>query len=119
MIKQIIEIGENKVPINNYLYKMPKTTACYYNRKNAFSIDTNGDIFICEHMLGHKEKAIGNISDNLDFSMDIRELSGQRIECQKCVFFPKCLGGCTDTYHNGEIPCFIDKYIIQAYLELL
>jgi len=109
----------DKLPINSYLYKWPKTHACYYNQTSAFSIDTKGNIFKCEHQLGHDNKAIGNIYTELEENYNQREFSGRRIECQKCVFLPKCHGGCNSSYEQGETPCFIDKYLIKAYLELL
>lgn len=119
IIKKIIELDKNMLPVNSYLYKLPKTSACYYNQKMAFSVDVNGDVFTCERKLGHPREAIGNINGELDLIEDSRELSGRRKECQKCVFLPKCQGGCNDAYQNGEVACFIDKYLIKAYLELL
>lgn len=116
-IKDMIETDQGKFNVNECLYRLPRTNACYYNQTNAFSIDVNGDVFICEHMLGHEEKAIGNIKTEI---IDIeREQSGKRKECQKCVFLPKCQGGCVDSLNHGDTPCFTDKYIIMAYLDLL
>lgn len=111
--------NQSKMPVSDYLYKMPKTHACFYNNQGAFCVDTNGDIFICEHMLGHKEHAIGNIYEGFDKAKNVREPSGRRKECQKCVFLPKCHGGCQSTYLSHEEPCFMDKYMIKAYMELL
>ncbi len=121
IIKEIFKRLKNikMLPVNSYLYKYPKTQACYYNVPTAFSVDTNGNIYNCEHFLGHKEKAIGNIYDDWSKIDNRREVSGKRLECQKCVFLPKCQGGCHSTYIQGEVPCFIDKYIIKAYLKLL
>lgn len=118
-IKRMIEVSEGIFDVNEILYKYPRTMACYYNQSNAYSIDAQGDVFICEHMLGHSKQAIGNIKNIANIERRIREVAGQRIECQKCVFLPKCYGGCIDTYNSGESPCFTDKYIIKAYLELL
>ena len=117
VIKKIMEIDENKFHINNYLYKRPKNSACYYYQKNAFSIDVSGDVFICERALGRPERAVGNIEKNFDFVFKERELSGLRSECQNCPFLPKCHGGCNAAYNEGDVPCYIDKYIIKAYLE--
>ena len=117
VIKKIMEIDENKFHINNYLYKKPKSSACYYNQKNAFSIDVSGNVFICERAIGHPQKAIGNIEQNYDFAFAERELSGLRPECQNCPFLPKCHGGCKAAYDENNVPCYIDKYIIKAYLE--
>lgn len=118
-IKKLLEVCETNFRAQDYLYKLPRTMACYYYQKNAFSIDANGDIFTCEHLLGHKESSIGNISEDSPLQDRERELSGRRSECQSCLFLPKCHGGCADLRNNGELPCFIDKYIIKAYLELL
>ena len=116
-VKQMIEFAKNKFDVNEYLYRLPRTKACYFNQKNAFSIDVNGNVYTCEHMLGHEEYSCGNICDTIKIKE--RELSGRRDECQKCVFLPKCQGGCWDSYRQSEVPCFTDKYIIMAYLELL
>lgn len=119
IIKRILEIDQNKLPVNSYLYKLPKTSACYYNQRFSYSIDVNGDIFTCERMLGHHENACGNINDEITLNPECRERSGRRAECQKCVFLPKCQGGCHDALIHGDAPCFIDKYLIKAYLEIL
>lgn len=116
-IKRMIDVSQGKFNANEYLYRLPRAMACYYNQPNAFSIDTKGNIFICEHMLGHEKQAIGNIKK--EFKNYTRELSGKRTDCQKCVFLPKCQGGCMDALEYGETPCFTDKYIIKAYLDLL
>lgn len=116
-IKKLIELSQNRINANEILYRLPRTSACYYNQKGAYSLDTKGNVYICEHLLGHEEEAIGNINDDILFPR--REQSGKRAECRKCVFLPKCQGGCNDTYKQGEIPCFIDKYMIKAYLALL
>lgn len=116
-IKTMIDVSQGKFNVNECLYRLPRTKACYYNQKNAFSIDVNGNVFVCEHMLGHEQQAIGNI--NSEITLDEREQSGKRKECQRCVFLPKCQGGCVDSLNHKEVPCFTDKYIIMAYLDLL
>lgn len=116
-VKQMIEVAQGKFDINECLYRLPRTKACYYNQKEAVSVDTNGNVYMCEHMLGHEEKSMGNICEKLE--LPERELSGRREECQNCVFLPKCQGGCWDLLQQGEEPCFTDKYIIMAYLEML
>ena len=120
VVMKLIDIDKNnKIPINSYLYKQPKAGACFYNQKGAISIDTDGNIFTCERKLGHAENAVGNIYADSALENDVRVLAGQRKECQNCIFLPKCMGGCNDAYENSEIPCFIDKYLIKAYLDLL
>lgn len=116
-IKKMLEISQGKFNVNEYLYRLPRTKACYYFQKNAYSIDVSGNVFICEHMLGHEQRSIGNIKTEI--ATIEREQSGKRKECQKCVFLPKCQGGCMDSLQHGESPCFTEKYIIKAYLDLL
>ncbi len=116
-IKKMIEISQRKFNVNEFLYRLPRTKACYYFQRNAYSIDVNGNVFICEHMLGHEQQSIGNIKTEITTIR--RKQSGKRKECQKCVFLPKCQGGCMDSLQHGESPCFTDKYIIKAYLDLL
>lgn len=116
-IKKMIDVSAGKFNVNEYLYRPPRAMACYYNQTNAFSIDAKGYVFSCEHLLGHENQSLGNIKSNI--KVNSREISGRRKECQGCVFLPKCQGGCTDALKNGDVPCFIDKYIIRAYLEML
>ena len=40
-------------------------------------------------------------------------------ECERCVFLPKCYGGCEANYIEGDSPCMIEKYLIKAYLQIL
>ena len=120
IIKKILKIDETqKLQMENLWFKIPKSYACYINQKNAYSVDANGDIFICERLLGHSDCAVGNIDNVKEFPAVERTYSGQRSECQKCVFLPKCHGGCQNALINGETPCFIDKYLIKAYMEIL
>ena len=120
VVRKLIDADKSNImSINSHLYRPPKVGACFYNQKGAISIDTDGNIFICDRKLGHAEYAVGNIYINSALENDERVLAGQRKECNNCVFLPKCMGGCNDAYENNEVPCFIDKYLIKAYLDLL
>ena len=116
-VKKMIENSQGKFDFNECLYRLPRTMACYYYQENAYAIDANGNVFTCEHSLGHERKSLGNVKTEILISK--RAQSGKRKECQRCVFLPKCQGGCNDALEHGEVPCFIEKYIIKAYLELL
>ena len=63
--------------------------------------------------------ALGNVKDGFEPGLEERGLSGREQMCQSCVFLPKCSGGCQNARNHGDPPCFIDKYIITAYLEML
>lgn len=96
-IKKMIEISQGKFNVNEYLYRLPKTKACYYYQKNAFSIDVNGNVFICEHMLGRERQSMGNIKTEIAIE---REQSGKRKECQMRFFtkMPRWLHGFLETW---------------------
>lgn len=99
------------------LYELPRISACDINNPNFFAIDSNGTVYSCEHDLGKKHLSIGSIT-NPTLNNE-RPIPGQRSECRACSFLPKCFGGCHSAYVNGDDPCFENKYMIKAYLELL
>jgi len=41
-----------------------------------------------------------------------------RKQCQKCAYYPKCLGGCIATYENTcqYDACFMEKYKVEYLL---
>ena len=99
------------------LYELPRISSCDINNPNFFAIDSNGTIYSCEHDIGKKHLSIGSIT-NPTLNNE-RPIPGQRSECRACSFLPKCFGGCHNAYVNGDDPCFENKYMIKAYLELL
>ena len=121
IVKEMLRIIKNpsKISFLNKFYSLPKISPCHRFSDRAYAIDVNGDIYACEHNVGRKEKAIGNISTGL-FSEDTRyDMPPIRHECIECKFLPKCCGGCDSNYQNGDIACMIEKYMIQGYLEYL
>lgn len=103
--------------IKNRLHEFPRVSACDINNSNSFAIDSDGDIYTCERALGKKHLSIGSIA--CDTISNDRPIAGQRDECRSCAFLPKCFGGCQSAYIDGDTPCFENKYMIKAYLELL
>lgn len=117
MLSKIHDV--NKVTASTKFYSFPRMHACMNGDPNSFSIDVSGNICTCEHHLGHPELSIGSLDGKKEF-MDYRKKSKKlREECEKCVFLPKCFGGCESNLLDGDTPCMIEKYLIQAYLELL
>ncbi len=108
-----------KLTTNTKFYSLPRMHACMNGDPKSFSIDVNGNIFTCEHYVGMNDKKIGDLAVGLEKS----DTRGKRIvfreECDKCVFLPKCYGGCESNYLEGDSPCMIEKYLIKAYLEIL
>lgn len=123
IIKEMLVRLKNpkKLTSNTKLYSFPKIHACMNNDKNSFTIDVNGNVFTCEHQVGRTEKSIGNINDRFDLTERESQCGVLKIDdkCKECIFLPKCMGGCKSNLLYGEDPCFIEKYIIKSYLELL
>ena len=109
---------KSKLTINDKLYSLPKVSPCMIYDKHSYTVDVNGDVFRCEHQVGNAAYAIGKIGSLSSESAKVN-IQTLRDECRKCVFLPKCMGGCTSNHENGDNPCMIIRYMIEAYLKLL
>ena len=109
----------NKLTASTKFYSLPRMHACNNGNPYSFSIDVDGNIYSCEHYVGKEHHRIGDLEKGLltDDSRGIDVVF--REECRNCVFLPKCFGGCNANYVEGDIPCMIEKYFIQAYLQIL
>lgn len=110
-----------KLTFASRFHSLPRFCSCHATNPMSFTIDVYGNIFTCEHYVGRQHKAIGNIF-SLEKVRDSRGKQSSRVffeKCNTCVFFPKCQGGCSANRDSKDIPCFIDSYIIRAYLSLL
>ena len=101
---------------NRRLYSMPRTSACMRYEDCSYVIDVNGHVYKCDRCVGRPEYAIGKSED---MSLRMAKEAEIRNKCKSCAFLPKCLGGCAMDYENNFTPCFIDKYLIRATMELL
>lgn len=78
----------------------PRFVSCGALKRGNYCIDADGSLLKCEHCVGDKGKACGNVFDGPDFS-DNEEIFYKEIiknECKSCACFPVCRGGCA--YHN-------------------
>lgn len=106
-----------KLTTNIKLFSLPRLHSCAVHDKNAFSIDSDGYLYKCENMIGIKNSAVGNISAPDKINNDIVSVIPDK--CSDCVFLPKCMGGCKSDRLAGENFCFIEKYIIIGYMNLI
>lgn len=108
-----------KLTASTKFYSLPRMHACMNGDPKSFSIDVYGNIFTCEHYVGREKNKIGT----LESGFEKEDCRGKNIlfreECEKCVFLPKCYGGCEANYIENDSPCMIEKYLIKAYLEIL
>lgn len=108
-----------KLTASTKFYSLPRMHACMNGDPQSFSIDVNGNVYSCEHFVGHEEERIGTIEDMFRENDSRGKDVSFRKECQDCVFLPKCFGGCEANWIEGENPCMIEKYLIKSYLQIL
>ena len=108
-----------KLTASTKFYSLPRMHACMNGDPQSFSIDVNGNVYSCEHCVGHEEERIGTIEDMFRENDSRGKDVSFRKECQDCVFLPKCFGGCEANWIEGENPCMIEKYLIKSYLQIL
>ena len=118
--KLFVELANpNKMSITDRLYSFPRNIPCMRNDPQSFSVDVYGKIYSCEHLVGHKEEAMGTLKRLSNEVNQARLDEPLREECETCVFLPKCMGGCASNLRTGDPACMINKYMIQAYMEYM
>ena len=101
------------------MHSMPRYIPCMRNDPKSITVDVFGNIYTCEHLVGNKNKSIGNLR-NFDSELNRSRVEYKlRPECESCVFLPKCMGGCAVNLETDDEPCMIEKYIIQGYLAFM
>lgn len=107
-----------KLTAGTKMYSYPRIRPCMKFDTNSFSVDSQGFIYNCEHYVGHPDKSFAKLGDE-SISKTIPDCPAFNDECKKCLFFPKCMGGCEANYLDGDSPCMIERYIIEAYLRYM
>ncbi len=78
-------------------YSIPKLqpTPCQVEIKDAFVVNYDGSIYKCPVFVGRKKYEIGDLrSGTSDYSETYRIGNWKNSECEECVYFPLCFGGC-------------------------
>ena len=106
----------------------PTSIACMSHNINNFVIDPEGRIYNCFHHVGMAEKAIGIISENIDYGnenfkrlFDFDPFADK--ECAQCTVLPSCMGGCPvmriERGITGEGLCGNWKHNLGPMLEII
>lgn len=108
-------------PQQNLLSEIPKINACFFSQAHAFVIDTDGSILCCDRDVGKRKTKLSTVYDISSFeTLDKPEhlIPAIRERCKKCVYYPKCGGGCRAVYESScECDaCFMDRYKIEYLL---
>lgn len=99
---------------------------CFTNNTNHFVINSDGNIFTCDHSIVDLETGgIGNLKTGVEYNEKYRFWTGLNYplkQCKKCKFFFACQGGCKYEFNfnkNKLSPCLwqfeiIDDLILSA-----
>ena len=88
---------------------------CEAFSKAYYVVGTNGDIYLCEHMLGKNQKPLAHITDDV---IDIHKDSVWNIDymidnCSDCILLPQCMNKCPTNIFIDKIPCNREMYILK------
>jgi len=100
------------------LFSAPRIMPCMRCDRRSYSIDVDGNIYRCEHDVGHPDHAMGKLSP---FVLEERGRATLRLPkvCKACAFLPKCMGGCAANKETNDELCMIERYMIQGYLAFM
>ena len=102
-------------PEHSLLTSIPKINSCFINQQEAFVIDADGSILGCDGDVGKKHTKFSDVFsiDNFDeLEKPESVIPKVRDMCSECVYYPKCGGGCMNTYNN---PCKYDACFQERY----
>ena len=89
--------------IESFLNSEHRVPACHWSKdcsKDFCAIDTNGDLYPCEHWVGNKDFCFGNIENGLISEIkksnyfSNREVQLKKEDCKNCEIWEMCYGGC-------------------------
>lgn len=116
---KIKSLGLIKANKNEYEYTGGK---CGLMKKRNCVIGPEGELYRCEHLLGHREHIIGTCLDGLyhNVSDSIFDYYERPKKCEDCWIFPICMTGCPKDMVEGKfdrIDCTsIKNEVINYYI---
>lgn len=99
---------------------------CFTTNKNHFVINSDGNIFTCDHSVNDFEKGgVGKLEDGIQYDSKYAFWTNKTYplkKCKKCKFVFACQGGCKYEFNYNEnklSPCLwqfeiIDELILSA-----
>jgi uncharacterized protein len=107
------------------IYPFRTSKGCMCQKMNSFLIAPDGSLYKCWHHLGISDKIVGNIFNeniitNQNQLADMM-LQGDTLfisECQECILFPSCNGGCSDLRKKNESVCIPAKSLLEDFLNI-
>lgn len=126
-----------KEEYNDYLYKMGYTKSklktmppifspnfCNIMRTNNFAIDPDGYLYKCEHYIGNKDKAVGDVLWGIYYNKEYLDaMNGHSYdECCECALYPSCRVNCTamrDYITHGTDHCVVYNEFLKNIKKLV
>lgn len=122
--------------VEAFVGKTRRVPACHWSEdcsKSFCAIDTNGDLYPCEHWVGNSEYCFGNIKNGLEEELhncsyfEDRVLVLKENDCKDCEIWELCYGGCPwnaygifgSTQRKDSSICFGRKKIIKHIEKVL
>jgi len=93
---------------------------------NILGIDSNGDVYPCDGLIGDREMFLGNIRDKKlkeiwksSLMVKLRTINYEDIEgvCQKCAKSDLCMGGCRASSYKLHNNFYKSDYLCQEFYE--
>ena len=103
-------------------YLNPIPTSCYGGCESSLTIDSMGNIFNCHRLLGHADKASGNVFTgrvNNDIAKFYADPYIKDEDCNKCNLLPLCHGGCKyrATQYGKDHACTLIKGAVHELIK--
>lgn len=89
-------------------YYISRNYGCEARNKDYYVIGTNGELYICEHLIGQKKYIVGNIKETLGrINKTGTILDSNRVidDCSDCPIVPLCSGHCAAQRYIDNIDC--------------
>lgn len=109
----------------NELVISRKSKGCGVQSQNSLVIGPEGELYKCWHHIGMPDKIIGNILSpdiitHIDryatMTLDSDSLLDK--DCQDCILYPSCTGGCIDMKRLNQDYCMVAKNNLEKFIEL-
>lgn len=101
-----------------------RPTGCYATLLNVFAIDSEGYIYKCHRLLGHKDKySCGDVYNGILYNEVLKGFCDDRPcydECNECALLPLCHGGCKvkKELYGGHNACIAIKSIVNDVIRV-
>ncbi len=105
-------INNNFIRSQSYFAANLKSHFCGAMKLQHAVINTNGDIYKCQHINALGNEPVGDIFDGMKLCYNHTKWLNPIIDekCEKCIYLPSCQGGCKVAMTENVFQCCLIKY---------